>query len=63
MQVVQQQAQLQQSQAQAVQIQRLNALRQSNQHMSHSHSIRGPTSGVVKSRQVLVLLLLFFDLW
>ncbi|CAG9540398.1 unnamed protein product, partial [Cercopithifilaria johnstoni] len=51
MQAAQQQAQLQQSQAQAVQIQRLNALRQGNQHMSHSHSIRGSTPGVVKSRQ------------
>ncbi|VDM08120.1 unnamed protein product [Wuchereria bancrofti] len=51
MQVAQQQAQLQQSQAQAAQIQRLNALRQSNQQMSHSHSMRGSTPGAVKSRQ------------
>uniref|UniRef100_A0A0R3RWX1 SANT domain-containing protein n=1 Tax=Elaeophora elaphi TaxID=1147741 RepID=A0A0R3RWX1_9BILA len=50
-QAAQQQAQLQQSQAQAVQIQRLNALRQSNQHVSHSHSIRGSAPGVVKTRQ------------
>uniref|UniRef100_A0A1I7VA67 SANT domain-containing protein n=1 Tax=Loa loa TaxID=7209 RepID=A0A1I7VA67_LOALO len=53
MQLAQHQAQLQQTQAQAVQIQRLNALRQSNQHMSQSHSIRGSTPGVVKSRQEL----------
>ncbi|VIO90884.1 Myb-like DNA-binding domain containing protein [Brugia malayi] len=51
MQVAQQQAQLQQSQAQAVQIQRLNALRQSNQQMSHSPSMRGSTPGAIKSRQ------------
>ncbi|MCP9258619.1 hypothetical protein DINM_001637 [Dirofilaria immitis] len=50
-QAAQQQAQLQQSQVQAVQIQRLNALRQNNQHMSHSHPIRGSTSGIIKSRQ------------
>ncbi|VDK85178.1 unnamed protein product [Litomosoides sigmodontis] len=50
-QVAQQQAQLQQSQAQAVQIQRLNALRQSGQQMSHSQSVRGSSPGVVKSRQ------------